>query len=273
MQTTTTPVRHRPVQIAPDTFVIQATQGEGEGPLAVHLNAMVIRGSQPVVVDTGAPVHREQYLEDLFALVEPADVRWVFISHDDPDHYGNAEAVMDACPNATLVANWFFCERLAAAGFGVPPTRWRWVGDGESFDAGDRTLVAVRPPAFDSPTTRGLFDPTTGVYWASDAYASPVPQATAFVDELDDEFWRDSFPTFQAWLAPWTSMVDRDAWLHACARVEKLRPRVIAGTHSPTIAGAQVADALAMMRAVPAAPATPQPDQAVLDHILGAWRS
>jgi hypothetical protein len=116
-------------------------------------------------------------------------------------------------------------------------------------------------------------DPTTGVYWASDAYASPVPQATAFVDELDDEFWRDSFPTFQAWLAPWTSMVDRDAWLHACARVEKLRPRVIAGTHSPTIAGAQVADALAMMRAVPAAPATPQPDQAVLDHILGAWRS
>ena len=56
----------------------------------------------------------------------------------------------------------------------MPPTRQRWVDDGESFDVGDRMLQAVRPPVFDSPTTRGLFDPTTGVYWASDGFATPM---------------------------------------------------------------------------------------------------
>jgi hypothetical protein len=44
--------------------------------------------------------------------------------------------------------------------------RVRWVRDGESFQAGDRTLVAVCPPFFDNPTTRGLLDTTTRVYWS-----------------------------------------------------------------------------------------------------------
>ena len=108
------PARHEPLRIADDTWVIQATLGEGEAPLVVHLNSMVITGAEPIVVDTGAPIHRDQYLDDLFGIVDPEDVRWVFISHDDSDHHGNLHEVMDACPNATLVANWFLCERLKA---------------------------------------------------------------------------------------------------------------------------------------------------------------
>ena len=96
-------IRHQPVQIAPETWVIQATHGEGVAPLAVHMNSMLIRGAEPVVVDTGAPVNREQYLEDLFSIVEPDDVRWVFISHDDADHYGNLHEVMAACPDRKSV--------------------------------------------------------------------------------------------------------------------------------------------------------------------------
>jgi flavorubredoxin len=46
---------------------------------------MVIRGRQPVIVDTGAPVHRAQWLEKVFSVVEPEDVRWIFLSHDDGD--------------------------------------------------------------------------------------------------------------------------------------------------------------------------------------------
>ena len=33
-------------------------------------------------------------------------------------------------------------ERLESEGFPVPPFRCRWVADGETFDAGDRTLAA-----------------------------------------------------------------------------------------------------------------------------------
>jgi flavorubredoxin len=262
--------RHRPVEIAPDTWVIQDTQGEGIAPQAVHLNSMLIRGAEPVVVDTGSPANRDRFLEDLFSLVEPEDVRWVFISHDDVDHYGNLHQVMDACPNATMVATWFLCERIMCDRLDVAPTRWRWIGDGESFDAGDRTLHAVRPPLYDSPTTRGLFDERTGVYWASDCYATPVERGAAFAADLDEEAWREGFSAFQHWNSPWVAMVEQDAFAATCRRVEQLRPSAIASAHSPTIEASHVQRAFEMLREVPTTPAPPQPDQAVLDAMLGA---
>ena len=87
---------------------------------------------------------------------------------------GNLDEAMDACPNAQLVCNWAMVERHTNC-FDFPLDRCRWVMDGESLDVGDRTLQALRPPVFDSPTTRGLFDPTTGVYWAVDTFATPLP--------------------------------------------------------------------------------------------------
>ena len=262
------PPRYHPMEIAPETWVIQATVGEGIAPQAVHLNSMVIRGAEPIVVDTGCPIFRDRYLEDLFALVEPTDVRWVFISHDDVDHYGNLLAVMDACPNATLVASWFLCERLQAEPFDVPPSRWRWVGDGESFDAGDRTLHAIRPPLYDSPTTRGLYDSKTGAYWASDCYATPVARGTAFVADLDPAAWADGFTAFQHWNSPWVSLLDADAFDAECRRIEDLRPTTIATAHGPTIETSHLARAFDLLRATPTIPAPPQPDQSVLDLIV-----
>lgn len=262
--------RHRPVEIAPETWVIQATVGEGVAPQAVHMNSMLIRAAEPVVIDTGCPIHRDQYLEDLFGLVEPEDVRWVFISHDDPDHHGNAEAVMAACPNATLVATWFLCERLGAEGLGIPPSRWRWLGDGDALDVGDRTLQIVRPPLYDSPTTRGLFDPLTGVYWASDCYASPVERGTAFTSELDIDAWNEGFTAFNLWNSPWVSMVDPEPFGIQCRRVEQLRPAAIATCHGPTIEAPQVQHAFDLLRSLPSSPVPPQPAQPLLDEIVAA---
>lgn len=262
--------RHLPVEIAPETWVIQATEGEGTNPVAVHMNAMVIRGREPIVVDTGLPGHRERYLEDLFGIVEPCDVRWIFISHDDIDHHGNLDAVLDACPRATLVASWFLCQRLQADGLVASPERWRWVGPGESFDAGDRTLVAVRPPLYDSPTTRGLFDPTTGVYWASDCYAAPVERGTAFVEALDPDAWAEGFTAFQHWNSPWVSLLDERTFARECSRIEQLSPSAIATAHGPTIEASDLPRAFELLRAVPNRAAPPQPDQLVLDEIIAA---
>lgn len=156
---------------------------------------MVIQGSEPMLVDTGSVANRKQWLADVFSLVEPEAVRWIFLSHDDSDHIGNLDAVMEACPNATLVCNWAIVERYSIT-CRFPLERCRWIMHGDSIDIGDRTLQAVRPPVFDSPTTRDLFDPTTGVYWAVDAFASPLPDPAMGVADLDPEFWTRSLHMF-----------------------------------------------------------------------------
>lgn len=269
MTTTPSRTRLRPTRIAPETYLIHKHQGEGTAPVVVALNSMVIRGREPVVVDTGAAEHRDEYLDDVFSLVEPEDVRWVFISHDDVDHTGNVNQLMARCPNATLVINWFMTERMGGS-LEVPPTRWRWVGDGEALDVGDRMLRAVRPPVFDSPTTRGLFDPTTGVYWSSDSFATPMDRPVTHAHDLDAEAWTHGMATFDNYVSPWLRLVDPDRYAATVDRVAALRPTVLAGCHTPAVTGALVADAIAAARRAPDAAFDPEPDQSVLDAIVAA---
>ena len=48
------PIRFLPTQtVAPDTFLVRQLIGKGFGPVAAPLNTMVIRGAEPVLVDTG----------------------------------------------------------------------------------------------------------------------------------------------------------------------------------------------------------------------------
>jgi hypothetical protein len=71
-----------------------------------------------------------------------------------------------------------------------------------SPEPGDRTLHVVRPPVYDSGTTRGLFDPTTRVYWASDAFAAPMAVSARRVDELDLVPWLEGIHTFARYISP-----------------------------------------------------------------------
>jgi len=174
-----------PVVIADDTWLIPTLAADPAGGY-VGAHSAVIRGAEPVVIDTSVLFGRDQWLANVFSIVEPEDVRWIFLSHDDHDHIGNLDAALDLCPNATLVANYAMVGRL----FGdveLTLERMRWVNVGEALDVGDRELVVVRPPMFDSPATRGLFDPTTGVFWATDSFGAAFPGAVYDADDIPTE--------------------------------------------------------------------------------------
>ena len=63
-----------PVRIAPETFLIP-NLAPAEPGTYVQVNSLLIRGEESIIVDTGAPVHREHWLEQIFSLVGPEDVR------------------------------------------------------------------------------------------------------------------------------------------------------------------------------------------------------
>ena len=128
------------------------------------------------------------------SLVEPEDVRWIFLSHDDGDHTGGLLDAMELCPQATLVTNFFSVERLALEKPALPLERMRWIDEGGTLDAGDRTLRLFKPPIFDGPTTRGLFDPTTAAMWIVDTFACLTPGAVYDVHDLDPAFVAEMLP-------------------------------------------------------------------------------
>ncbi len=259
-----------PTKVAKDTFVIHQVQHALGQPLFIYINSMVIRGREPVLVDTGTPANREQWLKDAFELVDPEDVRWIFLSHDDVDHTGNLDEALSACPNAKLVCNWAMVERHTNC-FDFPLQRCHWVMDGESFDVGDRTLHAFRPPVYDSPTTRGLFDPTTGVYWAVDTFATPLPDPKFGIADLDQEFWDFGQYLFALGaVSPWLTMLDTAKYAAYVDRVQTLDIKTIAACHTPVIEGPFIERAFNRVRELPTLDPPDLPNQAVLEQIVAA---
>ena len=178
-------------EAAAETFVIpEALPVPGMGVLPA--NAAVIRGEQPMLLDTLAIIHRDTFLEEAFALVDPGDVRWLFISHEDRDHTGSIMQVLERCPKARLITTFLGLGKLGEE-FAIPPERCYFLNDGDSLDIGDRTVTAIRPPLYDSSATRGLWDPKTSMYFSADCYGVVMPNVPQFADEMPAGEYEDGF--------------------------------------------------------------------------------
>ena len=251
-----------PVKVAPDTYLIPNLAAAEPGTY-VPVNSLVILGEEPIIVDTGAPVHREHWLDMVFGLVDPEDIRWVFLSHEDGDHTGSLDQVLEAAPQATLVMNFFSTERLGLER-PVHLERMIWREPGETFDAGDRRLRLVLPPIFDGPATRGLFDEKTGVLWSVDTFAALTTGAVHHVEDLPKDLYEESFMFFNSLISPWHQFLDPVRYNRHVDTVEALKPRAIASAHGPILVGDAIHDAFDRVRTLAGEPIIAPPGQEAL---------
>ena len=262
-----TPVAE-PQSIAPDTYLIPNLVPAEPGSY-VFVNTLVILAEQPVVVDTGAPLHRERWLDGVSSIVDPADVRWVFLSHDDGDHLGNMTTLLDRAPNAKVIANFFSNERAAVEpDRALPILRQVWLEEGTSFDAGDRRLHLFRPPIFDGPTTRGLYDERTGVMWSVDSFAALTTGAVYDAPDVPPELYDESFTLFNSLLSPWHQWLDSRKYRRHVDSIEAIGATTIASAHGPVLRGAFISGAFDRVRAMAGRPIVPPPGQETLDALV-----
>lgn len=160
---------------APDvTALSDAAEIPGLGFLPV--NAYVIHAAEPMLLDSGMPASRADFLEAVWSAVDPADLRWVYLTHPDRDHTGSLMEVLTAAPQARLVTT-FIGMGILSIDYAIPPDRVFLLNPGQSLDLGDRQLTAFRPPVFDSPATTGVHDQKTGTCFTSDCFGAPVSTA------------------------------------------------------------------------------------------------
>jgi flavorubredoxin len=256
----------RPHPVNDDTFLIPTLAAEPSGAY-VGAHSLVIRGEEPVIMDTGASLVREAWTENVFSVVEPEDVRWIFLSHDDHDHLGNLDVVLERCPNATLVASFLITGRLSGD-IELPIDRMRWLDVGESMDIGDRTLTAVRPPMFDSPATRGFYDSTKRMLWAADSFGALVPEVVHEAADVPSELWNDSFAVLNSWNTPWLEWVDVERFAAHVQTTAGLPLDAVASAHGPVLRGEQIADSFARTLDLATQPAVPKPGSELLDAMV-----
>jgi flavorubredoxin len=189
--------------------------------------------------------------------------------HTDHDHVGNLDLVLERCPNATLVGSFGIVGHLSGDR-DLPLHRMRWLDPGDSFDAGDRTLHLVRPPMFDAPTTRGLYDPEDRLLWAVDSFGALVPGAVYDADDVPHDLYEASFAALNSWNTPWLEWVDRERYARHVATTADLPLDVVVSAHGPALRGPRIADAFRHTLVLAATPPVPQPGQAMLDELLRA---
>ena len=254
---------------APD--VVALTEGApipGLGVLPV--NAYVLQAEQPVLIDTGLPASRPDFLAALWSVVDPADLRWIYLTHPDRDHTGSLAEVLAAAPQAKLVTT-FMGMGIASLEFEIPPDRVYLLNPGQSLDVGDRRLTAFRPPVYDSPATTGISDSLTGTCFTSDCFGAPLasPDVVA-VDDIAAIPADDLVAGQRMWVtadSPWVSGVDRSRFRASLEPLRALDPPLVLSTHLPPARGA-IVQLLDMLAAAPDYETFIGPDQAALEQML-----
>jgi hypothetical protein len=236
------------------------------------INAYVLHAEQPMLIDTGMPVSRPEFLDALASVIDIADIRWVWLSHPDRDHMGSLFDVLAAAPAARLVTTFAAVGYLGTE-FDLPLPRVFLLNPGQTLDLGDRKLHAFRPPLFDSPMTVGFYDDKTGTCFSSDCFGGPMPTLEAAhvedVSEVSAQVVRDAQLLWVGVDSPWVRTADPVKFAASYAQLRQFAPARLISSHLPPMAEC-LTPMLDFLSVAPSAPEFVGPDQAALEAILGA---
>ena len=83
---------------------------------ALAVNAFLLLGEEPVLVDAGMAREGDEFLEALSAVIDPAKLRWIWLSPDD--------AMLPEAPPFAEPDSHAFAQIATALAASSPP-RWR----------------------------------------------------------------------------------------------------------------------------------------------------
>lgn len=202
---------------------------------ALPVNAFLLKAKEPLLVDTGLAALGDAFIDRLEGEIDPADLRWIWLSHMDADHVGNLGRILKRAPEAKVVTNFLGMGKMNLAGLDV--SRVHLLEPGAALELGDHKLAPVRPPYYDAPETIGFFDARDRVFFAADSFGALLPEVVAEVEEVAAEALRDGLVGWSSIDAPWLATTDRDSLGRALAALDRADPDHVLSGHLPLARG------------------------------------
>jgi flavorubredoxin len=251
---------------APDVHVITSSYPlPGLG--FVPINAFVIDGAEPVLIDAGAVVESAQFMAALRSVIDPAALSWLWLTHTDGDHIGCVHELLASNPRLRVVTTYLGLGIMSLFA-PLPIDRVRFVNPGDRLELRDRTLTAWRPPAFDNPSTTGVFDSSSRILYSADCFGAMLADPPHDAAALSKQELRDGQVFWATLDAPWLHKVDRAIFARELEAIRRMAPAMILSSHLPAAGAALTERLLGALADVPAAPPFVGPDQAALEAML-----
>jgi hypothetical protein len=231
-------------------------------------NSFLIDGPEPTLVDTGPGGAEDGFRQALQSVVDLDDLRWIWLTHTDPDHTGSLEWLLANAPNARLITTFLAVGKLGMQ-FPVPMDRLYWVNPGTTITINGRHLEALRPPSFDAPETTAFHEHTSGTLFSADSFGALLQGPAANANDVAVGDLGDGMALWSTIDSPWVTHTDRTHFDRALQQLRGLDARRVLSSHLPPATGlsGQLIDNLSR---VPGSNPWVGPDQAALEQILAA---
>lgn len=234
---------------------------------AIAINSLLLKGKEPLLVDTGIAPLGDAFMAALEREIDPADLAWIWISHADVDHIGALQRVLDRAPKAKVLTGYLGIAKLGLLGFDL--SRVQFLEPGSVFEAGGRRLHTVRPLYYDASETMGFFDPGASLLYSVDCFGAVLPAPAETVESVGAETLRAGMATWSSMDSPWLNAIDRAALGRGLAAIERLAPAHLVSAHLPVLEGK--AETLTRPIADFYCYAAPKGDPVTVEHALARF--
>lgn len=168
---------HCEYELAPNLYWIggddhRASLFEGHHPVphGMAYNNYLLLDEKTVLFDTIDRAVEERFFETLEHLLDGRPLDYVVINHIEPDHSATLGAVTRRHPEATLVCT-AAAKQMVKQFFGPElAERVLVVGDGDTLEAGTRTLSFLKAPMVHWPEVMVTYDETDRILFSADAF-------------------------------------------------------------------------------------------------------
>lgn len=243
------------------------------GPAGVlTINAFLLEAAEPVLVDTGIAQEADQLLDAVDDAIGLANLKWLWLTHDDADHTGAVQRVLEAAPQAQLVTHAMSAMRMSTW-WPVPMDRVYAIRAGDRLHVGDRTLRTIAPPLYDNPMSIGFLDESTGSLFSVDSFGATLPEPTQNVTEVPEDVLAGGMLAWAVMDSPWSTMLDRDKFADVLEGVRRLQPTRIFSAHLPSATGVFLDQFLDLLATTPDATPIEAPGHAEFTAMLDAMQT
>jgi glyoxylase-like metal-dependent hydrolase (beta-lactamase superfamily II) len=253
-------------QVRPDVHILPSffpIPGLG----TVPVNAFVLKSRQPVLIDTGLHQDADAFVQQLESVLDPEDLRWLFLTHPDQDHLGSLTRLLQRLPRLRLVTT-FLGHGILSLFTTIPPERVYYLNPGESLEVGDHRLTSLRPPTFDNPATTAFFDEKSNVLFSSDCFGAVLDEPA---DEAGDLKTEDLVRGQVLWTtvdSPWLHKVDESKFAAELDTIREMKPALVLSAHLPPAPGSMIDRLLQSVAEAVHAPRFVGPNQAALEAMI-----
>jgi flavorubredoxin len=231
------------------------------------INAFVLRGSEPMLVDTGVVAASDSFMSTLRSVIDPAELKWIWLSHTDLDHIGSLHRLLALNPQLKVITT-FLGVGIMSLSAPPPLDRVYFLNPGESLVVGDRTLTALKPPTYDNPVSTGFYDDKSQTLFSVDSFGALLPTIPDHAAAISEKQLRDGMTFWATVDSPWLHKTDLGAFKKELEGIAQLKPRLILSSHLPAASGDLLERLLDVVLSAPLAPPFVGPNQAALLQML-----